>query len=113
VVPIRKIYDILLKDDSRIVNREPDFYRTIFDDHHFRVDINLYLTDSASHYCIATVNVAYKKEDLEIETEYDSGTPPTSEPERILDIIQNGIDDLWGGAPHFIWFNKAFLKEDF
>jgi len=109
---IKKIYDILLKEDSRVINRKPDHYRTIFDDHDFRVDIKLYLTDTASYSCIATVNVSYKKDDLEIETKYDSGTPPTSEPERILDIIQNGIDDLWGGAPHFIWFNRTFIKDE-
>jgi len=112
VICIRKIYDEFLRDDTRIRNRKPDYHRTIHDDYRHKVDINLYLTDAGENFYVSTVRVIYKKDNLDTETKYDYGIPPTRDPERILDIVRDGIEGIWGGAPHFIWFNKAFLKED-
>lgn len=107
---MKKIHDEFLERDRRIWSRMPDFLRTIRDDEQYKVDINLYLTDPVENYCVATVSVLYKDHDLEVETKYDAGTPPCREPERILDILEDGVDG-WGGPEHFIWFNKAFIAD--
>jgi len=112
VICIRKIYDEFLRDDARIRNHKPNYHRTIHDDDKYEVDINLYLTDHEENFYVSTVRVVYKEDNLDTETKYDYGIPPTRDPERILDIIKNGIDEIWGGVSHFIWFNKAFIKEE-
>ena len=105
---MRRIHDEFLERDTRLYGRRPDFLRTIRNDESHKVDINLYLTDPNENYCVATVSVLYKDEELEVESKYDAGTPPVREPERILDIPEDGVAG-WGGPEHFIWFNKAFI----
>lgn len=105
---MKKIHDEFLERDMRIRRRRPDYLRTIRDDEQYKEDIYLYLTDPVENYCVATISVLYKHEQLEVESKYDAGIPTTREPERILDILKDGVDG-WGGPEHFIWFNKAFI----
>jgi len=109
---MKKIYDEFLREDERIKGKEPDYYRTIHDDYKYRVDINLYLTNPEENYYISTVRVLYKEDNLDTETKYDYGIPPTRDSEEILDIIQNGIEDFWGGVSHFIMFNRLYLIDE-
>ena len=112
MIILKKIYDELLRKDERIKGKKPDCYKTIYENSMHRVDINLYLTDPETNYYISTIRVIYKNDNLDTETGYDYGIPPTRDQEKILEIIQNGIENIWGGPSHFIEFNKLLLENE-